>query len=190
MIRVTFKFALTFIIIIFLFAACMMTIENMAFYQTMREELANRNDPNQPDYEWNEDNFENIYVYGYHDMLYYIVVTMTVVGFGDISPYTVIGQCLYIIIMFTFIVNLEAQVGELQKAFSITTEFSRFQYQKANQNTKHILLLGDSQPDAIKTFLKECFHSDHGVNETEVVIMRPSMPSEEMAILLNNDKYQ
>lgn len=46
MIRVTFKFALTFIIIIFLFAACMMTIENMAFYQTMREEWANRNDPN------------------------------------------------------------------------------------------------------------------------------------------------
>lgn len=28
------------------------------------------------------------------------------------------------------------------------------------------------------------------MNETEVVIMRPSMPSEEMAILLNNDKYQ
>jgi len=36
MIRVTFKVALTFIIIIFLFAACMLAIENMAFYQTMR----------------------------------------------------------------------------------------------------------------------------------------------------------
>lgn len=32
MIRVTFKVALTFIIIIFLFAACMLAIENMAFY--------------------------------------------------------------------------------------------------------------------------------------------------------------
>ena len=39
MIRVTFKFALTFLIIVLLFAACMLTIENMAMYQTMRQEL-------------------------------------------------------------------------------------------------------------------------------------------------------
>ena len=87
--------------------------------------------------------------------------------------------------MFTFFVNLEAQVGELQKAFSFSSEFSRFQYQKANQNTKHILLLGEPQIDAVKTFLKECFHSDHGVSENEVVIMRNQMPSEEMSELLN-----
>lgn len=87
---------------------------------------------------------ENITIYDYHDMLYYIVVTMTVVGFGDICPKTPEGQMLYIIIMFTFFVNLEAQVGELQKAFSLTSEYSRFEYQKANHNTKHILLLGES----------------------------------------------
>ena len=59
----------------------------------------------------------------------------------------------------------------------------------AFKKTKHILLLGESQPDAIKTFLKECFHSDHGVSETEVVIMRNSVPNEEMTTLLNNEKY-
>lgn len=91
MIRVTFKFALTFIIIIFLFAACMMTIENMAMYQTMREEKIKR-DLYPKDFDkWDESNWEEVYVYGYHDMLYYIVVTMTVVGFGDIYPLTVIG---------------------------------------------------------------------------------------------------
>lgn len=84
MIRVTFKVALTFIIIIFLFAACMLAIENMAFYQTMREEITNRREV--PGYEADEDNLENMTIYAYHDMLYYIVVTMTVVGFGDICP--------------------------------------------------------------------------------------------------------
>ena len=49
----------------------------------MRAELESRKDPT---YVIDEDNFEGIYIYGYHDMLYYIVVTMTVVGFGDICP--------------------------------------------------------------------------------------------------------
>lgn len=123
MIRVTFKVALTFIIIIFLFAACMLTIENMASYQTMREELELRKDDC---YIPNTGNYEDVGVYKFHDMMYYIVVTMTVVGFGDIYPTTTMGQFFYIIIMLTFIVNLEAQVGELQKAFSLTSEFSRF----------------------------------------------------------------
>ena len=51
----------------------------------MRQEIKDREDPS---YEPNEDNLENMTIYGYHDMLYYIVVTMTVVGFGDISPKT------------------------------------------------------------------------------------------------------
>jgi hypothetical protein len=89
MIRVTFKVALTFIIIIFLFAACMLAIENMAFYQTMREEIRNRKDT--PGYIEDPDNLENMTIYDYHDMLYYIVVTMTVVGFGDICPQTPTG---------------------------------------------------------------------------------------------------
>jgi hypothetical protein len=60
MIRVIFKFALTFVIIIFLFAACMLTIENMAFYQTMRAELELRKDDC---YIKNTGNYEDITVY-------------------------------------------------------------------------------------------------------------------------------
>lgn len=43
-------------------------------------------DRKDPDYVPNDDNWDGITIYGYHDMLYYIVVTMTVVGFGDICP--------------------------------------------------------------------------------------------------------
>ena len=43
---------------------------------------------------------------------------------------------------------------------------------KSDGDTKHILLLGDGQYEAIECFLKECFHEDHGDMDTDVVIMR------------------
>ena len=44
-----------------------------------------REDPN---YVPDEDNLESLSIYQFHDMLYYIFVTMSTVGYGDISPVT------------------------------------------------------------------------------------------------------
>jgi hypothetical protein len=85
---------------------------------------------------------------------------------------------------------IPAQFGELSKINNLTSSFSRAIYKKSNKDIRHILLLGDCQPDTISTFLKECFHSDHGSNETDVVIMRSSPPSEEIKNILKNDKYE
>lgn len=56
--------------------------------------------------------------------------------------------------------------------FSLSSEYSRISYMKSDKDTKHILLLGDGQYEAIEYFLKECFHEDHGDMDTDVVIMR------------------
>jgi hypothetical protein len=58
------------------------------------------------------------------------------------------------------------------------------------KESKHIILLGDSTPDAIKTFLTECFHSDHGITETNVVIMRNHPPSDELISLIKSPSFQ
>lgn len=54
----------------------------------------------------------------------------------------------------------------------------------------HILLLGDAPPDAIKTFLTECFHTDHGFTETNLVIMRNNHPSEELNNVLKSSNFE
>jgi hypothetical protein len=54
----------------------------------------------------------------------------------------------------------------------------------------HILLFGDAPLDAIKIFLEECFHIDHGTQETNLVIMRNNPPSEEMNALLKSSTYE
>jgi hypothetical protein len=61
----------------------------------------------------------------------------------------------------------------------LSSEYSRINYLKSDGDTKHILLLGDGQYEAIEYFLKECFHEDHGAMDTDVVIMRSTQPSEE-----------
>lgn len=60
---------------------------------------------------------------------------------------------------------------------------------KSDKDTKHILLLGDGQYEAIEYFLKECFHEDHGDMDTDVVIMRSTQPSEEFKQILKNSAF-
>ncbi len=72
----------------------------------------------------------------------------------------------------------------------MTSIYARISYSnKGKKDTKHILLLGESPPEAIKTFLTECYHSDHGSNETNVVIMRNNQPSEEMKMVLKSPNF-
>ena len=52
------------------------------------------------------------------------------------------------------------------------------------------MLLGDCQPDTISTFLKECFHEDHGSNDPEVVIMRSQPPCDDIKNILKLPKYE
>lgn len=115
----------------------------------------------------------------YHDMLYYMFVTLSTVGFGDICPGTDIGKAMYVVSWLVMILILQKQISEYSKVNSLSSEYSRVNYPKKDSEVKHILLLGDSQPDAVDYFLKECFHADHVSNDIDVVIMRSEPPTEE-----------
>lgn len=83
--RAIFKVSYTLLIIVFIGAASMITFENQSSYDIIRAEIKAREDPA---YEPDEDSYENITIYKFHDMLYYMFVTMSTVGYGDISPQT------------------------------------------------------------------------------------------------------
>ena len=124
-------------------------------------------------------------VYQFHDMVYYMVITITTVGYGDIYPHTTLGQMM-VIGMFVVILGLiPKQWKEFTKVRNMTSIYSRRSYNaKGKGDSKHILILGNAPPDAVKTFLTECYHSDHGVTETNVVIMKNHAPSDDMLNIL------
>lgn len=110
-----------------------------------------------------------------------MVITISTVGYGDIFPFTWYGQLLVIIAILTIITFFPKLWSEFSKVSNLTSEYARKSYSAHNKKEpKHILLLGDSPPEAIKTFLTECFHTDHGIVETNVIIMRNHPPNEEM----------
>ena len=50
--------------------------------------------------------------------------------------------------------------------------------------------MGECDLDAIDTFLNECFHADHGVKQTDVVILRNSDPTEGIEKVINMPQFE
>jgi hypothetical protein len=124
-------------------------------------------------------------------MLYFLIITITTVGYGDIYPHTTYGQLLSVGIIFVILSLIPQQLSEFSKVNSLISPFARKTYtQKGKRNAMHILLFGDAQIEAIKIFLQECFHADHGVSDLNLVIMRNNPPSEEMNVLLKSSNYE
>jgi len=95
LIRVYFKMIFTLVIIFFVFGSAQLIFENQYIVSQMKEELKLRLDPS---YVHDESAYEDVELYYFWDMIYYMVVTVTTVGYGDIYPHTVEGQYLFILV--------------------------------------------------------------------------------------------
>eukprot|EP00944_MAST-04C_sp_MAST-4C-sp1_P016245 g16245.t1 len=130
--------------------------------------------------------------YQFIDYLYFIVTTISTVGYGDISPDTVAGRILIMFIILLFISITSYKINLLVALINSTPKYKR-PYRAANI-IPHIIVTGELDYESVNRFLGEYFHPDH-VNKlgfsrlSDIVLVSRFPPSSEIESLMNRRQY-
>lgn len=118
----------------------------------------------------------------FHDSLYFVIVTLLTVGYGDDYPKTELGKIIVLFIIIFTIVLIPKQTNELLRLMSIRSRYRRNDYKSTD--VRHILVTGSIDLQALKNFCDELFHQDHGNQATNAVILQQEDPKSEMELFI------
>ena len=102
-------------------------------------------------------------------MIYYVVVTLATVGYGDVTPRSEAGRVCVIILIIIVIILIPKQTNELIRLMGMQSRYARAFY-KNNAEVPHIIICGQVLISALKNFCNELFHPDHGSQDKNAVI--------------------
>ena len=127
----------------------------------------------------------------FHTFMYFIVVTITTVGYGDISCRTTPGRFAIMCMIFTGVGLIPQMTTRL-----IETSARQSVYARANFHPKgkasthsHVVICGELGSLALSEFFAELFHEDHENLNLHAVVLCQNSPSHEMGLLMRDPVY-
>jgi hypothetical protein len=117
----------------------------------------------------------------FHDSVYFVIVTLLTIGYGDINAESGQGKIVVIFIILATIMLIPRQTSELLRLSALQ---SSYQSDLFKMPSKHLVLSGNVQLPALKVFCGELFHPDHSQNNLKGVLLTNSDPSSEMETFL------
>lgn len=118
------------------------------------------------------------------------MVTVSTVGYGDISPQTFPGRMLIIVMISIFLLQIPIITNQIAEAFSQFSFYERAIFRAKRGVGKHVIICGSANQRPIKEFMQELFHPDHRNPSLHVVILTRGSPSRSILRLLNSVKYR
>ena len=125
----------------------------------------------------------------FHEFLYFTVITISTVGYGDIYPISEGGRILIICLIVLAAYYIPKKTGEILSILEDTSIYSREIY-KSHPEIPHLILCGSVSVEALVSFCEELFHDDHGPNEKNVIILDKNKPTPEMKLFLHAGKFE
>ncbi|EFJ25888.1 hypothetical protein SELMODRAFT_441904 [Selaginella moellendorffii] len=124
----------------------------------------------------------------FYDAFYFIVVTITTVGYGDFTPKSNLGRLVTLAVMLIAALILPAQFSKILQLASRRPYGGRIAVQNAI-GCNFIVISGKISFQTVRHFLSGFYHPSHDKNmaafPVRVVVMAPFKPSYDMKTLLN-----
>ena len=127
----------------------------------------------------------------FHVYMYFMAVTVTTVGYGDIAPDSTLGQLVVMVMIFTGVAMIPQLTGRLIEATNRQSVFARAAFHpKGNAAThSHVVICGEMGALALREFFMELFHEDHENLNLHAVVLCQDEPSYDMHLLLRDPLY-
>ncbi|KNC55235.1 uncharacterized protein AMSG_10867 [Thecamonas trahens ATCC 50062] len=127
-------------------------------------------------------------VIAWHDALYFVVVTFSTVGFGDVTPETPLGRFVTIGLIFITVILVPLQLSNLVAVF---TKFKAHDRAYSGRYKRHILVTGTYTTAQLQDLLSELFCDDHPENDDiDVILLHPEEPSAETYNLIKSEAVE
>ncbi|KAF6770471.1 hypothetical protein AHF37_09451, partial [Paragonimus kellicotti] len=118
----------------------------------------------------------------YTNALYFTIVTMSTVGYGDITPQTVLGRVYISLFILIALATFASAIPVIAENFFTVRKYSG-SYMKP-EGKSHIVVCGEITTDSVKTFLSDFLHEDRQRSDVEVVFINPCMPDLQLQSIL------
>ena len=103
----------------------------------------------------------------FHDAIYFTIVTVSSVGYGEFSPQSAPAKIIVMIMVIVALVFVGDQLGQLMRFLSMHCQYASARYSK-KKHTSHIIVSGMFNYNSMTDFLGEMFHLDHGDEALQV----------------------